>query len=187
MLSKYANEVYNKLVSIKRVSKPCDLADVKNVLSYLDNCNSLGEFDEVLDGVPISKILIPSKLGQFIYPKTVRIDTADRGDKDFLIRNKPVDDAPNYAVFIESCDRIASTMKVSISSFSSLDDLRKNVGFVSVYRQSVNKQGKVVYDGANPYIPIPLSFDAVEDRARTFTIDEMIIDFIQWKVPEIFK
>jgi hypothetical protein len=187
MLSKYVEEVYKKIVSIKRVSQPCKAKDVENVLKYIDNCNSLGEFDEVLDGVPITKILIPSKLGQLIYPRTVRIDTADRGDKDFLVRNDHLDDAPKYADFIESCDRIASTMKTSIFSFSSLDDLRKNVGFVSVYRQSVNSKGRVVYDGSNPYIPIPLSFDAVEERARTFSVDEIISDFIQWKLPELFR
>lgn len=187
ILSKLKDAVLAKVNSIRKISRKIELPTIEVILKYLDAINALGEFDEILGDMPIDKIKIPSKLAPFIWPKSVRIDTADRGDVDLMVRHDMPKDVPKYTEFIEACDVVAAAMKTSISSYQTVDEIRKNIGFVSVYRNSVNRDNRVVYDGSNPYYPIPLKFDAVENRARNFSYDEMMADFIQWKLPEIFK
>lgn len=187
ILSKFSGSVTTKINSIRKVSKEIKPELITIIVTYLDAINSLGEFDESLDGLSIDKIKIPSKLSIFIQPKTVRIDTADRGDIDFRERPACPETIPSYSKFIEACDVVASAMKTSISNYQTVEEIRKNVGLVSVYKQSVNKDGLVVYDGANPYIPVMINFDGVEEYTRKYSLDELIEDFIQWKLPELFK
>jgi hypothetical protein len=188
ILERLSPRVLSKLENMRKVSKGATKDDVNNVLMYINDINSLGEFDDMLGNKNVESIMIPASLKPFILPLSVRIDTTDRSSVDYLDRPIKSDRGVTYETFIESCDRIFATMKSEITSYVSAKDARMNISLSEAYKHSYVKGNEyMVYDGVNPYVPIPLTIDVYKNGIRNADIMDMLNDFIEWRLIEVFK
>lgn len=166
-----------------RLDKASDIKPVVDELfRYVEYFNSVDEYTTLIFDKPISDIIIIKELSHFIIPASVRIDSADKGWKDLLLR----------------CEKPAESEKLSLNRFydlqmqfrgffkrgmfednMSLAELKKHYNLVDMLPLA-SIGGKVWYKG-NPFMPIMLN-DKVDfiDRGLHYIVaeDEVIMDFI---------
>lgn len=126
ILNVIASDLYEKICNSKKISKATvSEEDVLAMLVYINNLNSLDQYQRSFDNQRFDEILIPECFSDFVMPKKVTQNSDDRCP-DLLIRPKVDGKIMSEAEVRSFTERMYGMYKES-PKYKTLDELRREV------------------------------------------------------------
>lgn len=173
MIREVKEAIKARAMSQKKISKFNDgIEKIINLIDYVNNC--MREEDvEIWSGHSVDEVLIPREFADFVYPASIRYNSADRRTADLIVRkptevkregsedkvNVTLEEKPSYADYLNACDAFRGNFKRdAVSDMVSIGSLRRHLNLSDVISKvAIDKgEGYLVSYYAGCYVPIPI-------------------------------